>query len=199
MKKYRTIVADPPWPMAWTAGANRKNGRGEVHPNWKRELGYRTMSVEEIATLPVADLAEQDAHLYLWVPDRWLIDGDAGRIARAWGFDPLRLIVWAKKGYGLGKFPRPQHEAVLVCRRGDLPFQVDTVGSVQEWKRPYGPPTHGGRGIGSGRVHSAKPEGFIDLVERASPSPYLEMFARRARFGWDYWGDESLNTANVEG
>lgn len=45
--------------------------------------------------------------------------------------------------------------------------------------------------------HSAKPEGFLDLVEQVSPGPYLEMFARRARFGWDYWGDESLGTAEL--
>jgi N6-adenosine-specific RNA methylase IME4 len=196
--KYRTIVADPPWPMPWTAGANRKNGRGEIHPNWKRELGYPTMTVDEIAALPVADLAEAEAHLYLWIPDRWLIDGDGGRLARSWGFDPLRCIIWAKKGYGLGKFPRPAHEAVIVCRRGALPFQLDTYPSVQHWKRPYGPPRFGGRGIGSGRVHSAKPDGFLDDVEQASPGPYLELFARRQRLGWDTWGDEALEHVQMD-
>jgi N6-adenosine-specific RNA methylase IME4 len=157
------------------------------------------MSVDEIGALQVSvrSLVEDDAHLYLWIPDRWLIAGDGARIAEEWGFNPLRLIVWAKKGYGLGKFPRPQHECVLVCRRGNLSFQVDTVGSVQEWKRPYGPPRFGGRGIGSGRVHSAKPDGFLDLVEQASPGPYLELFARRQRLGWDTWGNEALEHVSL--
>jgi N6-adenosine-specific RNA methylase IME4 len=46
--------------------------------------------------------------------------------------------------------------------------------------------------------HSEKPEAFLDIVEQVSPGPYLEMFARRARFGWDYWGDESLGTVDLE-
>jgi N6-adenosine-specific RNA methylase IME4 len=45
--------------------------------------------------------------------------------------------------------------------------------------------------------HSAKPEAFLDMVEQVSPGPYVEMFARRARFGWDYWGDQSLGTAEM--
>lgn len=47
--------------------------------------------------------------------------------------------------------------------------------------------------------HSVKPDAFLDMVEAALPGPYLEMFARRARFGWDYWGDESLGTAEIAG
>lgn len=45
--------------------------------------------------------------------------------------------------------------------------------------------------------HSEKPEAFLDLIEQVSPGPYVELFARRARFGWDYWGDESLGTASM--
>jgi N6-adenosine-specific RNA methylase IME4 len=89
----------------------------------------------------------------------------------------------------MGAFPSPAHEAVLVCSRGSLPFTVTGEQSVQDWPQPYWK----GR-----KLHSAKPEAFLDLVERASPEPRLEMFARRARLeGWDYWGDQSLNTAEV--
>ena len=185
--RYAAIVADPPWPIVWTAGRWRRNGRGEVHNNGKRALDYQTMTVDEIAALPINELAEADAHLYLWTPDRWLIDGDAARIARAWGFSPLRLIVWHKPSPGLGHFPRPAHESVIVCRRGSLPFRVGDVPSVQKWNRPTGW-TH---------VHSSKPDAFLDLVEQASPGPYLELFARRNRFGWDTWGNESLELAEV--
>jgi N6-adenosine-specific RNA methylase IME4 len=185
---YSAIAADPPWPIVWRTGKTRVNGRGERHRVLKRELGYATMSIEAIATLPVAGLAAPDAHLYLWVPDRFLIEGAAARVARAWGFEPLRTIIWAKAGFALGRFPRAQHEALLVCRRGRLQFRVVDVGSVQRWRMPY---------ENGARKHSAKPEGAYDLIERASPGPYLELFARRGRLGWDYWGDESLQTVEM--
>lgn len=186
MGRYRTLVADPPWPIEWRGGPTRVNGRGERHRNFKRELGYATLTVDAIAALPVEDLAEPDAHLYLWIPDRFLIEGDGARIARAWGFEPGRLLIWAKTGYGLGVFPRPQHEALVVCKRGHLPFNVRDVGSVQTWRYAY---EHGAR------VHSRKPDGAIDLIERASPGPYVELFARRQRLGWSTWGAECANTA----
>lgn len=191
-RAYRTIVADPPWPFEWNGGgAYRRNGRGERHLNhkFKRGLEYRTMSIEEIAELPVSAIAAPDAHLYLWIPDCHLIEGHGATICRAWGFEPGRTLIWKKTGFTLGRFPRPQHEAVIVCRRGKLPFQIADTGSVQTWPHVY---------ENGGRKHSAKPDAFLDLVERASPGPYVELFARRARFGWDYWGDESLGTVELE-
>ena len=190
--RYRTIVADPPWPIVWTNGSWRTNGRGERSVLRKRDLGYPVMSIEDICALPVADLAMSDAHLYLWTTDRFLIDGAAARVVRAWGFDPLRLIIWEKNQIGLGTFPRPKHEPLIVCRRGVLAFQVKDAASVQQW-----PVRFERTGKTVGRVHSGKPDGFLDLVERASPGPYLEMFARRQRLGWDTWGDEALNHVEI--
>jgi N6-adenosine-specific RNA methylase IME4 len=92
--------------------------------------------------------------------------------------------VWAKPSFGLGKFPRPQHEILLVCRRGSLPFALNNAGSIQRWTQPC-------RGNG-GKIHSAKPDGSYDLVMQASPGPYLELFSRTARLGWDTWGNEAL-------
>jgi N6-adenosine-specific RNA methylase IME4 len=114
------------------------------------------------------------------------------QVVQAWGFSVVSELVWDKINFGLGKFPRPQHEIVLICRRGNLPFQLNNVGSVQRWSRPYGM-SHGF----AGKIHSAKPEGFTDLVERASPAPYLELFARRQRLGWDSWGDEAFNHVSL--
>src|SRR3972149_5676549 len=122
--KYRTIVVDPPWPIRWSGGGWLvRNGRGALHRNLKakRELDYKTMSIDEIAALPVLDLADVDAHLFLWIPDEFLIRGDGDRVARAWGFTPGRLLIWEKSGYGLGTFPRPQHEALLVAKPGSPP------------------------------------------------------------------------------
>jgi len=183
--RYRTLLADPPWPMRavsrpW-AGAGGRRHRATAWP-------YPVMSLEDICALPVGPMAEDDAHLFLWVPASFNREGDGVRVARAWGFEPLNEIVWAKPNFGLGRFPRPQHEILLVCRRGSLPFALRDEGSIQTWALPRL------KGNG-GRVHSAKPDGAIDLIERASPGPYAELFARRARFGWDYpFGDESLGT-----
>jgi N6-adenosine-specific RNA methylase IME4 len=187
---YRTIVADPPWELGdqkarsrpWASKGGRR-GRETFFP-------YKTQPVQWIEGLPVSDFACADSHLYLWVPASFNREGVGARVARAWGFGVVSEIVWDKINFGLGKFPRPQHEILLVCRRGELPFRVRNFGSVQRWHAPRA------RNNG-GRIHSAKPDGALDLVEQASPGPYLEMFARRARFGWDYWGDESLETATV--
>lgn len=191
--KYRTIVADPPWPIRWSGGATwRVNGRGERHLNkqFKRELGYKTLSIEEICALPVLDLAEDDAHLFLWIPDEFLVRGDGDRVARAWGFTPGRLLIWEKSGYGLGRFPRPQHEALVVAKRGSLPFRVANAGSVQHWRFEYSK---------GHRIHSRKPSAALDLIEQASPGPYLELFARRQRMGWDTWGDECFQDIAIHG
>lgn len=187
-KSYPTVAADPPWPLKWVMGKTRVNGRGDRYRINKRELGYETMSIEAIAALPVADLADDEAHLYLWVPDQFVLSGAGVDVATAWGFKPLRFIVWAKRGYGMGVFPRPQHELLMVCRRGRLPFAVNDEGSVQTWKQPY---------ENGARKHSAKPDGAYDLIERASPGPYVELFARRGRLGWDYFGDQALQTVDL--
>ena len=155
----------------------------------KRQLDYQTMSIDEIAALPVLDLAEDNAHLFLWIPDEFLVRGDGDRVARAWGFTPGRLLIWEKAGYGLGTFPRPQHEALLVAKRGSLPFGVVDVRSVQHWRFEY---TNGHR------VHSRKPAAALDLIEQASPGPYIELFARRQRMGWDTWGDECYENVDMK-
>jgi N6-adenosine-specific RNA methylase IME4 len=183
--KFRTIVADPPWPITWTTPKTRVNGRGERHTNYSRKLPYPTMKIEEISALKVETLAEADSHLFLWCIDRFVIDGSAAEVARKWGFEPKRLLVWHKTGFGLGTFPRPQHELCLIATRGRLPFNLKNIGSVQKWRLTYER-----KGSSAGRKHSAKPEGFYELIENASPGPFIELFARKAREGWKTWGNE---------
>lgn len=183
---YRTIVADPPWRYTMAAPPTQRS------PNRAAaEDHYSTLSMAEIAALPVAEWAEDDAHLYLWVTNPVLTEqrrGDGPNvfgIARAWGFEPKTMLTWVKSeaGAGMGFYFRGDTEHVLFAVRGDLPIPAEQrVSNVFRGSR--------------GR-HSAKPDSFLDLVEQVSPGPYLEMFARRARFGWDYYGDESLNTAEV--
>jgi N6-adenosine-specific RNA methylase IME4 len=175
--RYRTIVSDPPWDHSDGTGTTLVDGR------WVRAGGvpYECMSLEDICDLPVSDLAERDAHLYLWTTNRYL--REAYYVAEAWGFAVTKPLVWCKPPMGFNGRPfLSTVEFVLVCRRGVLRYTGDA--GRQWWEWPRG-------------AHSAKPEAFLDIVEKVSPGPYLEMFARRARFGWDYWGDESLETAEL--
>lgn len=188
--KYRAIMADPPWPI----GGSQNDGRPWCSKGGRRSretfFPYETQPLDWISSLPVAGLADPDgSHLYLWVPAGFNREGIGVQTATAWGFSVVSEIVWDKINFGLGKFPRPQHEILLVCRRGKLPFQVNNAGSVQRWHAPRA------KGNG-GRIHSAKPDGAYDLIEQASPGPYVELFSRRARFGWDAWGDEALGPIN---
>lgn len=171
---YATIVADPPWPFVWSGGAGGRRARAT-------SLGYSTMTVDDIATLPVGDLAAPDAHLYLWVTRDLFREGVGVQVARSWGFEPFSEVIWRKRNFGAGSFPRPGHEPLLICRRGHLPFTAPlNVHSVQEWRQPYT--------CNGGKQHSAKPDGAMDLIEQASPGPYLELFSRTPRLGWDSWG-----------
>ena len=189
-KRYRTIVADPPWHYeSWpdestSPKAATKSFRvvGEGQTGKRRPLDYTTMTVAEIAGL-CPDSAD-DAHLYLWTTNRYLRDSFV--VAEAWGLRFGQVLIWAKtpRGIGPGGAFAQNAEFILFCREGS-PGQLERVDSVWfNWKRS--------------NTHSTKPEAFLDLVEQVSPGPYLELFARRARFGWDYWGDESLQTVELE-
>jgi N6-adenosine-specific RNA methylase IME4 len=169
--KYRTIVADPPWALDMPRHIATRANKGEG----REPVPYPTLSVGEIANLPVRDLAEKDAHLYLWTINAYL--EDAYRVARAWGFKPSTLLTWCKRpnGLGLGGTYSLTTEYALFCRRGSCAASTRIDTTWFEW--PRGP-------------HSRKPDAFLDLVEQVSPGPYLEMFARRCRLGWDAWGDQ---------
>jgi len=171
--RYRTIVADPPWDHSDGTGATLRDGKWVPAGGLK----YPTMTLAEIATLPVGDIAEKDAHLYLWTTNRYL--RNAYDIAEGWGFSVTKPLVWCKRPRGFMGAPYTSSvEFVLYCRRGSL-GALSTAGQ-QWWVWPRG-------------EHSAKPEAFMDIVESVSPGPYLELFARRQRLGWDTWGDEALN------
>jgi len=176
--KYRTIVADPPWEVQRShGGANWRNGQRD-----RPDMPYGTMTIDEIKALPVRELAATDAHLYLWTIQRHL--EATFDVARAWGFKSSAVLGWCKpRGGFVGGTYFSNLEFCLFCRRGTLAATQRVNSQWFEW--PKG-------------EHSAKPEAFLDMVEATSPGPYVELFARRARFGWDYWGNESLGTASME-
>ena len=187
--KYHTLVVDPPWDYreGWPVGS--ENGQVSHHAarrgvpmdrGRRTKLRYPTLSLQEIKALPVADLADDDAHLYLWTTNRYL--RSAFDVIEAWGFRYSQTLVWCKTpmGIGPGGTWANSTEFVLFARRGTLPSLRRFDSSWFAWKR-------------MGKAHSRKPDAFLDMVEAASPGPYAELFARRARFGWDYpIGDQAL-------
>lgn len=138
-------------------------------------LAYPTMTVAQITALPVAALAASDAHLFLWTTQRYL--PAALDVVRAWGFSYRSTLPWAKRprGFALGGTFGISTEFVIFARRGRSIATSRT--SRDWWSWPRG-------------EHSRKPDEFFQVVEATSPGPYLELFARRPRAGWDVWGDE---------
>jgi N6-adenosine-specific RNA methylase IME4 len=185
-KKYKTIVADPPWnvkagrDLGGYVVVNGKQVFDQTHQK-SRDLAYPSMSIAEISALPVSEWAEEYAHLYIWTINKYV--EQVYQVARAWGFTPSTMLVWAKNplGGGLGGTYRITTEYCLFCRRGTLAAKSRITGTWWNWKRPY---------VNGYPCHSKKPEQFQDMIETVSPGPYLELFARRVRPGWDAWGNE---------
>lgn len=183
--EYSTIVADPPWDVKFGQDTKRgeRDSTGGPKGGWVSEanINYNTMTLDEIKALPVASAAAENAHLYIWTINAYIEQTYA--LARAWSFRPVALLTWAKtpRGLGFGGAFVQTTEHVLFCRRG-LDIAKQRVDSTWwNWTRPE---------KDTGPKHSRKPEAFQRLVESVSPGPYLEMFARRKRDGWDVWGNE---------
>lgn len=165
-QKYKTMVLDPPWDWGDEGDADQF---GRARPT------YATMSFEQIKAMPVGELAADNAHVYLWITNRSLPKGF--ELLEAWGFRYVTCLTWCKPSIGMGNYFRGSTEQVLFGVRGSLPLLRRDVGTWFLAKR--------------GERHSAKPESFYELVESCSPGPWLEMFARNRRGGWDSWGAES--------
>lgn len=160
-RKYKTILSDPPW------SRNQTGARGAASH-------YAVMTLPQIKAMPVADLAEDNAHLYMWCPNGLL--EDAMEVIRAWGFVYRSMLVWIKPRLGLGVYVRNAHETLLFATRGKAPVKFH---SQPSWLfAPFQLP------------HSHKPEEVFSVIERMSNGPYLELFSRRRQLGWDVWGDE---------
>lgn len=173
-RQYGTILADPPWQFA--------NRTGKMAPEHKRLKRYATLSFQEIEQIPVDRVAAPSSHLYLWVPNALLQEGL--RVMEAWGFQYKTNIVWHKirkdggpDGRGVGFYFRNTTEMVLFGVRGRLRTlapgrrQVNIIKAMK-------------------REHSRKPDQLYEIIEACSPGPYLELFARGTREGWDQWGNE---------
>lgn len=179
-RKYTTIYADPPWLF--------QNRTGKVAPEHKRLHRYSTMTMDEIKSLPVGDISAPYAHLYLWVPNALLPDGL--EVMKAWGFTYKTNLIWEKvrkdgypDGRGVGFYFRNVTEVLLFGTRTPvksknfrtLPPARSQVNLIRSMKKE----------------HSRKPDEFYKLIEECSPGPYIELFARGERPGWDVWGNQA--------
>lgn len=171
---FKTIYADPPWRF--------QNRTGKGSPENKRLNRYPTMKLCDIANLPVARISDSAAHLYLWVPNALVSEGLD--VMKRWGFTYKTNLVWYKvrkdggpDGRGIGFYFRNVTELILFGVRGRMRTlqpgrtQVNLIPKLK-------------------REHSRKPDEIYDLIERCSPGPFLEMFARHNRKGWSQFGDQ---------
>lgn len=185
-KKYNIIYADPPWEVKRVRGiknnTSSRSGVGyyermQLLPDKGKNPDFPTMSIKEIVELPVKDLAEDNAVLYLWTINKYL--EETYSIARAWGFKPSCLLHWVKKPRGIllaGAFA-PNVEYLMYCRRGGLKTikKLNTRWFLQP------------------RInrHSEKPKFFRELITQVHGDlPRIELFSRHETSGWDVWGDE---------
>ena len=177
-KKYNTIYADPPWRF--------ENRTGKVAPEHRRLTRYETMTLEEIKALPVASIAAEKAHLYLWVPNALLPAGL--EVMDAWGFEYKSNLVWEKvrkdgqpDGRGVGFYFRNVTELLLFgIKKKSAPNRTlaparRQVNLIRTMKRE----------------HSRKPDEFTPLIESCSQAPRIELFCRGVRDGWDCWGNQA--------
>jgi N6-adenosine-specific RNA methylase IME4 len=174
--RYKTILADPPWRFT--------NRTGKMAPEHRRLSRYNTMTMSDIAGLPLAEITAETAHLYLWVPNALLPEGI--EILRTWGFEYKSNIVWHKirkdggsDGRGVGFYFRNVTELVLFGVKGKgartLAPGRRQVNMLQTRKRE----------------HSRKPDELYEIIEACSPGPYFELFARGTRKNWVNFGDQA--------
>ena len=164
--RYQTVVLDPPWDWG---------DEGDCDQYGRARPTYATMSLSEIMALPINDLIQPNAHIYLWITNRSLPKGFD--ILEQWGFRYITVITWVKPSFGMGNYFRGSTEHILFGVRGSLPLLRKNAPTHLYADRPG--------------KHSGKPDEFYDMVQTCSPGPWLEMFSRKPRNGWVAWGAEA--------
>jgi N6-adenosine-specific RNA methylase IME4 len=164
--KYRVIYADPPWNYG-----DKRDGH-----TTGAEDHYPSMTIQELCDLPVKDLAEDNAVLFLWVTSPLL--EECFQVIEAWGFQYKASFIWDKMLHNLGHYNSVRHELLLVCTRGsclpDNPKLYDSVVSIERGE------------------HSVKPDEFRQMIDDLYPNgARIELFARRPAPGWVVWGNEA--------
>ncbi len=165
--KYRIIYADPPW----------KYGDQFLIEGYKisAEQHYPVMAIDELCSLPIKEICEDNAVLFLWATSPLL--EESFRVIKAWGFEYKTSFVWDKVKHNMGHYNSVRHEFLLVCTRGsctpDNPKLYDSVLSIERTE------------------HSVKPDEFRAIIDDLYQNGNrIELFARRPANGWNVWGNE---------
>jgi len=173
--KYGVIYIDPPW--AYSNWKGKENGAAKAH--------YNCLSTKEIADIPIGDFAADNCAMLMWVTGPKLAEGAHNILFDAWGFRPVTTaFVWVKttsdgKPYcGLGFYTRSGAEFCLLGIKGRVSRNKDATKVMQVITEP--------------RIyrHSEKPGVMYSQIEELFPGPYIEIFARNRRLGWDSWGNQ---------
>ncbi|MBZ4330509.1 MT-A70 family methyltransferase [Corallococcus sp. AS-1-12] len=189
IKRYGTIIVDPPWP---------EQGGGRIKRGADRH--YPLMSLKDITALGprIQAIAAPNCHLYLWTTNNYLIRAGA-EVLPEWGFSYITCITWEKEGMGLGQYFRGTTEHVLFARRGQPPYRRLASGKRAQGKTGFTTQKEtvqrqlerdGAWFVQRKARHSEKPSIIHEWAEKVSPGPYIELFARSIRDGWDCWGNE---------
>ena len=179
-RSFATIYADPPWQFS--------NRTGKISPENKKLSRYDTLGLDDIISMPVKEISDDCAHLYLWVPNALLPEGL--EVMKAWGFMYKTNLIWEKirrdgqpDGSGVGFYFRNVTEVLL--------FGVRTKKKSEIFRTLQPGRSQINLIRSSKKEHSRKPDEFVELIERCSPGPYLELFARGTREGWASWGNQA--------
>ena len=167
--EYGALIIDIPWDI------QQKGKRGAARH-------YPLMTLDQVKAMPISDLMAENGHVWLWVTNATLEHGF--EVLRAWGFIPRSVFTWIKPRFTLGVYLRNASEHVLLATKGKSPILFK---AQPNW------------GFFPLQEHSHKPEEFHKIVERCSPGPYLELFARRRQPGWDVWGNEIDSDVEIPG
>lgn len=181
-KKYSCILADPPWSFkSWSDKGKNRSPDFMVDQKGLAERHYATMTMEDIVDLPVQSVTSDNCALFLWVVDCQL--PECIEVGKSWGFDYKTVgFTWTKTspvsdGYhiGLGYWTRGNPEMCLLFARGAPRRKSASVRQLVVSKR---------------REHSRKPDEIHERIEQLVDGPYLELFGRQQRPGWDVFGNQ---------
>ena len=184
-KTYSIIYADPPWHYNGKMQFDR-SGTTKENPNWQRDIfissacfKYPTLPTKDLMTLPIENIAEDDALLFMWSSSPHL--EQAISLGKAWGFEYKTVVfVWNKMNHNPGQYTLSYCELCLLFKRGRIPKPRGARNVKQLLEEPRG-------------VHSQKPEEIARRIEKMFPiQSKIELFARHRRKGWDVWGLNSL-------
>ncbi|SEN87560.1 N6-adenosine-specific RNA methylase IME4 [Paracoccus alcaliphilus] len=166
---FEVVIADPPWAFS---------GNSVARPGRNVRRHYSTMTVEQIAAMPVREIVAKQALLLLWITVPF--EHRANEVLESWGFKAKSRLIWDKGRIATGYWARNRHEPCIIATRGRFPCPKPALfpTSIIPGKR---------------REHSRKPEWLHDIIDARLPDHRkLELFARRPRDGWTLFGNETV-------